>query len=80
LLVPEIEEAAFNLQPGEISEVITGTKANGSGTAYYLVQVIEKDPQRQLTSDLLYKSLEKQFKEWLMQQWEQAEIIRKIDL
>ena len=78
--MPEIEDAAFSLQSGEISEVITGAKADGSGTAYYLVQVLEKDPQRQLTNDLLYKSLEKQFQEWLAQEWEQAEIIRKIDL
>ena len=79
LLVPEVEIAAFNLQPGEVSEVIAGTRADGSGTTYYIVQVIERDPQRQLTADLLYVRLQDSFEGWLADREAQAEIIRFIE-
>jgi parvulin-like peptidyl-prolyl isomerase len=45
LLQPEVEEAAFKLQPGEVSGVIK------SAIGYHLVQVIEKDPARQIDPD-----------------------------
>ena len=80
LLVPEIEEAAFNLQPGEFSEVVAGNRADGSGTTFYVIQLIERDPQRDLSADMLFKQLQQRFEQWLAQQWEQAEIIRFIDI
>lgn len=80
LLVSEIEEVAFNLQPGEISDYFAGPRADGNGTTFYIIQVIERDPQRQLSAELLYKQLQRRFEEWLSQQWEQAEIIRFIDI
>ncbi len=79
LLVAEIETAAFELQPGEISQVVPGPKADGSGTTYYIIQVIERDPQRALSADMLYKVLQERFEQWLNEQWDQAEIIRHID-
>jgi parvulin-like peptidyl-prolyl isomerase len=45
LLQPEVEEAAFRLAPGEVSEVIK------SNIGYHLIQVIEKDPSRTLDPD-----------------------------
>lgn len=80
LLVPEIEEAAFNLQPGEFSEVVAGNRADGSGTTFYIIQLIERDPQRELSADLLFKQLQQRFEQWLAQQWDQAEIIRFIEI
>jgi parvulin-like peptidyl-prolyl isomerase len=79
LLVPEIEVAAFQLQPGEISEVITGARADGTGTTYYLVQVVNKDPQRELSADLRFSMLQQRFESWLAEQWVQAEVIRMVD-
>lgn len=79
LLVPEIETAAFELQPDEISQVIPGPKADGSGTTYYIIQIIERDPQRALSADMLYKVLQERFEEWLNEQWDLAEIVRYID-
>ncbi len=80
LLVPEIEAAAFELQPGEISEVITGTRADGTGTTYYVVQVVDRDPQRELSADLRFVMLQQRFETWLAEQWVQAEVSRLIDL
>lgn len=79
LLVPIVEEAAFNLQPGEVSDVIVGPKADGSGTTYYIVKVLERDPQRELTADLLYTRLQERFESWLAEREAQAEIIRFVD-
>ncbi len=79
LLVNEVEVAAFNLQAGEISEVITASRADGTGTTYYLVQVLERDPQRELTADLLFARLQEQFESWLAEREAQSEIVRFVD-
>jgi parvulin-like peptidyl-prolyl isomerase len=80
LLVPEIEEAAFNLQPGEFSEVVAGNRADGSGTTFYVIQLIERDPQRDLSADMLFKQLQLKFEQWLAQQWDQAKVFRFIEV
>lgn len=64
LLVPEVEAAAFALQPGEISEVISVANADGT-TTYYIVQVTERDPARELTADGRYRLLQAAFAEWV---------------
>jgi parvulin-like peptidyl-prolyl isomerase len=79
LLVPVVEEAAFNLQPDEVSEVISGPLADGTGTTFYLVKVLERDPQRELTADLLFTRLQERFETWLSEREAQAEIIRFVD-
>ncbi len=80
LLVPEVEAAAFALQPGQYSEVIVASRADGLGTTYYLVQVLERDPQRTLTADLLFVRLQERFEQWLEEQKAQAEIIQFIEV
>lgn len=64
LLVPELEAAAFALQPGEISDVIAVANADGT-TTYYIVQVTERDPNRELSADGRYRLLEAAFAEWV---------------
>lgn len=76
LLVPEVEIAAFALQPGQISEVVVATRADGSGTAFYLVQLIERDPQREITANLRSNLLRETFELWLAEQWNLAEVER----
>ena len=78
-MVPEVEAAAFALEPGQYSEVIVASRADGSGTTYYLVQVLEKDPQRILTADLLFVRLQERFEQWLAEQRAQAEIIQFVE-
>ena len=78
LLVPEVEAAAFDLQPGEVSDVIAVTGADGSQT-YYIVQTLEREAQRTLKPDLRYKLLEGTFEAWLTNQWEQAVVERYVN-
>lgn len=79
LLVPEIEQAAFTLEPGEVSEVIAGTLADGSQTTYYLVQTVEVDPARPLSPNLRAALLQERFEAWLAEEWSSAEIIRFLE-
>lgn len=79
LLVPELEEVAFALQEGELSDVITATNADGSETVYYLVQVIEVDEERPLGPDQRAALLQERFESWLAEQWSQAVIERFIN-
>lgn len=78
LLVPEIEAAAFALEPGEVSNVITGTVSGGEPT-YYLVQVVDVDPQRSLSPDRRAMLLQERFEAWLAEQKAQADIVRHIE-
>jgi peptidyl-prolyl cis-trans isomerase C len=68
LLEPELEEAAFNLQPNETSDVI---KTN---TGYHILQVIERDPQHPLTPDARRVLQSKALQNWLAQRRNQSEI------
>jgi parvulin-like peptidyl-prolyl isomerase len=79
LLVPEVEAAAFALQPGELSEVITVTPADGGSATYYVVLVTERDPQRPLSNELRYSLLQAKFEEWLAELRAQATIERFVD-
>jgi parvulin-like peptidyl-prolyl isomerase len=79
LLVPAVEAAAFSLEPGAVSDVLIGTSDDGGQTTYFLVQLIERDPQRPLSADLRYTLLQQTFETWLRAQWEQAVIIRLVN-
>ncbi|MCA9874635.1 MAG: SurA N-terminal domain-containing protein [Anaerolineales bacterium] len=78
LLAPAVEEAAFALQPGETSDVITVTGDDGR-TTYYLVQVIARDPQRRLEPDMQYTLLQSAFEAWLADLWQQADIVLMVN-
>lgn len=78
LLAPEIEEAAFALAAGEVSELIAVTGDNGQ-TTYYLVQKIARDPNRPLDPRMRYNLLSDAFEAWLAGLWTEAEIIRFVN-
>lgn len=79
LLVPELEAAAFELAPGQLSEVITASRADGTGTTYYIVQVVDRDPQRPLSADLRFSMLQQRFESWLAERWVQADVTRLVE-
>lgn len=78
LLVPELEVAAFALQAGQASQVIPVTNSDGSPT-FYILQVIERDPQRPLEGDQRSILLEQTITSWIQDLREQAEITIFVD-
>jgi len=78
LLVPEVEEAAFGLQPGELSDVIEAPRSDGTGTAYYIVLLIERDPEREIAASHRSLMLQETFELWLDEQLNQAEVIKYV--
>jgi parvulin-like peptidyl-prolyl isomerase len=79
LTVPEVAEAAFNLQPNELSEIIAVTNNTTGQTTYFLVQMIERDPQRPLSSEMRHALLTQTFLDWLAQQRANADIVLFVD-
>lgn len=59
LLQPEVEAAAFALQPGQYSEVIK------SAIGYHIIYVIERDANHELTPDARRALQEKKLSDWL---------------
>lgn len=78
LLVPELEPVAFSLQPGQTSQVIPVTHYDGSPT-YYILQVIERDPQRPLEAQQRSALLEQTINSWIEGLRTQAEITIFVD-
>jgi peptidyl-prolyl cis-trans isomerase C len=72
LLAPEVEEAAFALAVGETSQIIQ------SDFGIHIVQVLERDPARQLSSEIYQRLRAAAFEEWLDQLWQTATIERNI--
>lgn len=78
LLVPEVETAAFALaEPGDISDVITAVNQDGR-PIYYLVQLIERDPERPLDATVRSLLLQQAFETWLNELWQTAHVERMI--
>lgn len=58
-----LEKAAFDLQPGQISGVVQSDL--GGQTVYHIVQVIDRDPARQLSDDALREARQMAVQTWL---------------
>lgn len=59
LVLPQVEEQVFNLQPGEFTGVIESTYG------YHIVQVMERELDRELTKDALLQRQRQALSEWL---------------
>lgn len=69
LLEPRIEEVAFSLQPGEISDVIV------TNVGYHIIKVLENDPQHPLSPDARLTLQNLALKDWLRQKRQQSKIV-----
>jgi len=66
---PEIEEAAFSLEPGEFSLVIETV------AGFHILEVIERETQKQLTSEMIQVLQKKMLQDWIEEQRSEADII-----
>jgi parvulin-like peptidyl-prolyl isomerase len=70
LIAKELEDAAFALQPGQISDVIQ------SALGYHIVQTLERDPARKLEGEDLVKAQQLATENWLNSLRAQAKVQR----
>jgi len=59
VMAPEFEEPAFSLSPGEISDVVETT------FGFHIIEVEERDDNRELEPDILAQKREQAFQVWL---------------
>jgi len=74
LVAPEVEEAAFALQPGQFSGVVT------SALGYHIVQIIERDPARPVGPETLRLLQDRAVQEWIEGLWAQAVVQRFVEI
>jgi len=73
LVAPEVEEAAFALQPGQFSGVVT------SSLGHHIIQVIERDPARSVGPENLRLLKDQAVQDWIEGLWAQAVVQRFVD-
>ncbi len=69
LLDQKIEDAAFSLQVGAHSDVIT------TNVGFHIIRVLERDPNRPLSPDALLALQDLALKKWIDEQRQQAKIV-----
>jgi parvulin-like peptidyl-prolyl isomerase len=69
LLEPKVEEAAFSLQVGEVSDIIE------TSVGYDIIKVLERDPQHTLSPDAYLAMQQLALKDWIATQRTSANIV-----
>jgi len=70
LLEPAVEEAAFSLPVGEVSEIIQ------SGVGYHIIRVLEREENHPLSPDAYLALQEQALRAWVAEKRAAADIIR----
>jgi parvulin-like peptidyl-prolyl isomerase len=72
LVAPELENAAFALQPGQLSEIVQ------LGEGYHIIQVLEREAAHPLSTEMQIELKRAVFEEWLAALRASAEIERLV--
>ncbi|MBN1315298.1 MAG: peptidylprolyl isomerase [Anaerolineales bacterium] len=72
LLSPQVEEAAFLMEEGEISGLVE------SDFGFHIIRVLEKDPARAVPPEVLQRLRLVAFDRWIQELWSTAEVERSI--
>lgn len=68
VLSPEIDRVAFNIVVGQISDVIQ------TSFGYHIIQVLERDPAREVTEEMMLALRQEAFMSWLEAERARAQI------
>lgn len=68
VMPPEFETVVFQMQPGQISGVVS------TQLGFHIIKLLERDPARELSSDLLQNQKQQAFLAWLESQRNTAKI------
>lgn len=68
LTIPALDEILFNLEPGEISDIIE------TDIGYHIIKVIDKDDDRPLAPDVRRSLQTQALHDWLERQWNLSKI------
>ncbi len=68
LFYPELEDAVFQLQPGEYTGIIQ------TPVGHHILLVLERDPERELAPDAFLQAQRRALESWLAQRRQQSEI------
>lgn len=74
LTSPEVENAAFSLQPGQISDVIK------SMLGYHIIQVVDRVSDMEVSPENLRQLKDKAAREWIAELWAAADVERFISV
>ncbi len=66
----EVEDVAFQLQPGQVSEIVS------SPLGYHIVQVIDRVPDQEISPENMRLIQDRAVRRWLDQLWAEADIQR----
>lgn len=74
LTSPEVENAAFSLQPGQVSDVIK------SNLGYHIIQVVDRVSDMEVSPENLRQLKDKAAREWIAGLWAAADVERFISV